>query len=143
MWGLALILIPKEKYKSLFWYGLIWGCLVGHIFGWIFGLGLHCYEYQQGGPFMPFHTNFWLNFAWVPAIIIYLYYLPSSNLPYVYPLYLLTFSLASAGLDEIFHEAKLLIYYHWNPFFRFIIAVLWFWGAKVHYKATKDTFQKL
>ena len=142
MWGLALFLIPKEKYKSLFWYGLIWGYLAGHIFAWIFGLWLHCYEYKLAEPFRPFYTNIWLNFAWIPTIMIYLFCLPTSNLWYIYPLYLITFSLASAGLDDIFHQAGLLKYYHWNSFIRFIISLIWFWGVKVHYKAIKDNIHK-
>ncbi len=142
MWGLALFLIPKEKYKPLFWYGLIWGYLAGSIFAWIFGQWLHCYEYKLVEPFRPFYTNIWLNFAWIPTIMIYLFYLPTSNLWYIYPLYLITFSLASAGLDDIFHQAGLLKYYHWNLFIRFIISLIWFWGVKVHYKATKDSIHK-
>ena len=142
MWGLALVLIPKEKFKPLFWYGLIWGYLAGHIFAWIFGVGLHCYEYKLIKPFRPFYANAWLNFAWIPAIMIYLFHLPTSNLWYVYPLYLVTFSLASASIDDIFHEAGLLKYYHWSSLIRFIITLTWFWGVKVHYNATKDTIQK-
>jgi hypothetical protein len=136
-WGLASVLIPKGKWKPLFWYGLVWGFLAGYIFIWIFGFGFHLFEYKLGEPFKSFGVCVWLTFAWIPAIMIYLYELPSSRVWYVYPMYLIVFALASASLDQVFHAAGLLKYDHWNPFFRFIIALLWFWWAKLHYTKMK------
>ena len=139
---LALVLVPKDQLKPLFWYGLVWGFLAGYIFAWIFGTGLKLFEYQFAEPFKVFGVCLWLSFAWIPAIMIYLYYLPSSELWYAFPLYLLIFALASASLDEVFHGSGLLKYHFWNPFFRFIVAVFWFWGAKVHYLATEESHPK-
>ena len=73
MWGLAVILVPREKWKLLFWYGMIWGFLAGYIFAWLLGLALHLYEYKLLGPFKVLGANIWLNFAWIPTIMIYIY----------------------------------------------------------------------
>ena len=107
---LALVLVPKDKFKTLFWHGLVWGFLASYLFAWIFGMELQLFEYQLAEPFKVFGVCLWLAFAWIPAIMIYLHYLPSSELWYAFPLYLLIFSLASASLDEVFHGAGLLKY---------------------------------
>jgi len=136
LFGLALALVPKDKFKPLFWYGLVWGFFAGYFFVWIFGTWLKLFEYQFAEPFKVFGVCLWLAFAWIPAIMVYLHFLPLSKLWYAFPLYLLIFALASASLDEVFHQAGLLKYDFWNPFVRFMVAVFWFWGAKIHYLAT-------
>lgn len=141
MWLFALVLIPKDKLKTLFWYGLVWGFLAGKLMGFVCGAWLNLYAYQLVEPFKFLGGSLWLSFAWIPAIMIYLYYLPMNELKYTFPLYLLAFALASAGIDEVFHAAGLLNYNFWNPFFRFIIAIFWFWGVKVHYNLTSKAFQ--
>jgi hypothetical protein len=140
-WILALALIPKEKMKPLFWYGLIWGFLAGCMFAWIFGIWLKLLDYNVAEPFKPFGVCIWLAFGWVPAIMIFLNHLPPKKLWYALPLYILIFALASASLEDVFHLAGLLKYRFWNPFFRFIVALIWFWGAQAHYNMTKEVFR--
>lgn len=135
---LLLVLVPKNQFKTLFWHGLVWGFFAGYVFAWIFGTGLNLLEYRFAEPFKTFGVCIWLSLAWTPAIMIYLYYLPSNRSKYAFPLYLSIFALASASLDDVFHGAGLLKYNFWNPFLRFTVAVFWFWGAAAHYLKTKE-----
>jgi hypothetical protein len=126
MWVFALVLIPRDRFKPLLFYGLVWGFLAGFLFAWIFKAGLHLMEFKLVEPFSVFGVNLWISFAWIPAIMVFLYHLPSSKRWYFFPVYLLIFALASASIDKLFHGMGLLKYNFWNPWFRFIVAILWF-----------------
>lgn len=133
MWIFILVLIPKDKLKGLFFYGLVWGFLAAYPFIWIFAEWLHLFEYFHAEPFKVFGVNLLLAGAWIPAIMLFLYYLPSDHSRYARPLYFLIFALASASIDGFFHSVGLLKYYFWSPWFRYIISLIWFWGAYKHF----------
>ncbi|TCL76406.1 hypothetical protein EDC14_1002165 [Hydrogenispora ethanolica] len=68
------------------------------------------------------------------ATMIYFYFLPKQKEWYVLPLYIAMFSFISAALDAVYHQMGLLVYFHWNPFLRFLAALGWFSLATVHYR---------
>ena len=76
MWIMALVLIPKDKYKTLLFYGLVWGLFCSYLFIWILASWLHLFEYLQAEPFKTLGINLWLGCAWIPAIMLFLFYLP-------------------------------------------------------------------
>lgn len=144
MFALAYLLIPREKFTNLFWYGLIWGFLFSIIYVLIFGNLFNLFRYQHTEPFTFLGSPLWLNFAWIFAVMLYLHYLPQETVWYLFPLYILSFSIASAALDMVFNKTGMLEYINWNPFYRFILMLIWFYGLKVHSKAlapkaTQDT----
>lgn len=132
MGGLALIVIPRKTIRHLFGFSLVWGYLGSLFFIIVFGGGLFkLFYWRFSEPFTFFQSPFLLNLAWVPAIMIYIYFLP--KIKHLHLLFLFSFALVSAGLDEMFHRMGLLEYIHWHPFWRFIIAVVWLLGATIHY----------
>ncbi len=144
MFSLAYLLIPREKFTNLFWFGLIWGFLFNIIFNLIFGSLFNLFRYQHTEAFSFLGSPLWINFAWIFAVMLYLYYLPQETKWYLFPLYIFTFSVASAALDLVFNQTGMLTYANWNPFYRFIFALIWFYGLTLHSKAlappkTQDT----
>ncbi len=130
---LAVILIPRDKFKDLFWVSLLWGYMFSILSAFL-GKQLGLFEWEHIFPFEFLGSVQWLDFAWIFAVMLFLYYIPESKGWYVYPSYLAIFSLASAAIDMIFHELGLLTYVNWNPFCRFGLALLWFYGATVHHR---------
>jgi hypothetical protein len=133
LFGLAIIFIPRDKFKDLFWVSLIWGymfSILSAFLGREFGL----FEWRRIFPFEFLGSVQWLDFAWIFAVMLFLYYIPESKGWYIYPSYLTIFSVASAAIDMIFHELDLLAYINWNPFCRFGLALFWFYGATVHHR---------
>ena len=110
MFILAYLLIPREKFTNLFWFGLIWGFLFSIIYVLIFGNLFNLFRYQHVEPFTFYGSPLWINFAWIFAIMLYLYFLPQQRIWYLFPLYIFTFSIASAALDTIFNKTGMLEY---------------------------------
>lgn len=129
---LTIIFVPKNKFKSLFWLSLIWGFLFSIFFVFVFGGLLNLLQWRHAEPFSFYGAPVWLNVAWLLAIMIYLYFLPTQKEWYYFASYLLGFAFASAILDKIFNQIGLLDYIHWNPFYRFLVALFWFYGAACH-----------
>ena len=129
---LTMVFVPKEKIKSFFWLSLLWGFLGSMIIGTIFGGIFKLFKWEYAMPFLVYGHPTWINLAWLLAFIIYLYYLPTQKEWYYLAIYLVCFATASAILDLIFNQIGILHYRHWNPFYRFIVALLWFYGAACH-----------
>ncbi len=123
------ILIPREAIRKLFALSLIWGYLGSLIFVVVFTRLLNLFQWEEtafsfaGSPFI-------LNLAWAPALLIYFYFLPKQK--HLFWLYLVTFSLVSAGIDVIFNQLGTLQYIFWGPLGRAIVAIIWFLGATFH-----------
>jgi hypothetical protein len=133
---LTVILVPKEQYRPLFWPSLVWGFGVSFLAAIFFGRDvLNLAIYVKDEPFTFLHSPLLLNFAWFETMMLYLNYLPTRKVWYVFPVYVIIFALASTGLQEVFHNAGLLIYKHWNNIFRFLVSLVWFYGAARHYRA--------
>lgn len=130
---LVALFIPKEESKKLFWISFLWGYLGSKIFVIVFGGLLRLFKWKQAMPFEFLGAPHWLVLGWGLAMMLYFYFLPKSKEWYAFPVYLIIFSLTSAALDSIFHNAGLLEYIHWNSFCRFIVALVWFYGAARHY----------
>ncbi len=135
---LTIIFVPKDKIKTLFWLSFIWGFLGSIFYVFIFSELFYLLKWQHAYPFSFYGTPVWLNVAWLLSIMLYLYFLPIQKEWYYFASYLFGFSLASAILDKIFNQIGLLQYIHWNPFFRFIIALGWFYGAAYHHNCLKE-----
>ncbi|HEY8464058.1 MAG TPA: hypothetical protein VIM29_08595 [Bacillota bacterium] len=132
----ALSLIPRKTIRKLFGYSLVWGYLGSIVFIKIFDHGLlNFFHWVEADPLVFIESPFLINLAWVPAIMIYLYFIPKPR--HLFYLYFLSVCLVSAGLDEIFHQLGLLRYIFWNPFARFIVAVIWLYGATWHAEKIK------
>lgn len=136
---LAIIFIPRDKFKNLFWVCLVWGYIFSILASFL-GSNLNLFRWEHIFPFEFLASVQWLDFAWIFAVMLFLYYIPESKGWYVYPTYLCIFSIASAAIDMIFHELGLLKYLNWNPFWRFVLALIWFYGATIHhrYQVKKD-----
>lgn len=134
---LTIIFIPKHKFKALFWISFIWGFLFSIFFVFIFSGMLNLLKWQHTMPFAFYGSPVWLNVAWLLSIMLYLYFLPAQKEWYFFTSYLLGFAFASAVLDTIFNQIGLLEYIHWNPFYRFIVALFWFYGAAYHHNYLK------
>ncbi len=132
MMFLAIVFVPREKFKSFFWIGLLWG-YVFSILASFLGNNLNLFRWEHIQPFGFLTSVQWLDLAWIFAVILFLYYIPEDPGWYVYPVYLIIFSIASAALDMVFHELGLLTYVNWSPIWRFILAFIWFYGATLHY----------
>ncbi len=130
---LVVLFIPKAEIKQLFWISFLWGYVGSKAFAFIIGQALNLYKWKHAMPFEFLGAPHWLVLGWGLALMLYFYFLPESNDWYVFPTYLLIFAMASTALDKIFHNAGLLEYIHWNPLCRFILSLLWFYGAARHY----------
>ena len=135
---LTLVFVPRNQFKSLFWLGLIWGFLGSMIVGTIFGQIFKMFRWEYAMPFLFFGHPTWINLAWLLAIILYLYYLPTQKEWYFLAVYVIGFAVASATLDTIFHQIGLFHYLHWSPFYRFLVALAWFYGAACHHNYLRE-----
>jgi hypothetical protein len=125
-----VVLIPREGIKKLFGLSFVWGYLGSIVFVMVFSGLLNLFKWQETA-FSFMGSPFILNLAWAPAILIYLYFLPKTK--HLFWLYLVTFSLVSAGIDVIFYQLETLQYISWGPLARFIVAIVWFLGATLHF----------
>lgn len=131
---LVVLFIPKAEFKKLFWLSFLWGYLGSKVFVFILSELFKLFIWKKAMPFVFLGVPHWLVLGWALSMMLYLYFLPKSKEWYAFPAYLFCFSLASAALDQIFHNTGLLEYIHWNPFCRFLVALPWFYGASRHYR---------
>lgn len=136
---LVVLFLTKKEIKELFWYGLIWGFLGSLIFIFLCSGVFHLFEFKRIYPFLYLGVSpVWNNLAWVPTIMIYIHFLPSKKERYFFPLYLFTFAILSTLIDDIYQHLGMMKYIHWNLFYRFIIALVWFYGVTWHYNKVKS-----
>ncbi|HEX3046433.1 MAG TPA: hypothetical protein VHY08_16875 [Bacillota bacterium] len=135
---LTIIFVPRNKFKSLFWLSLLWGFLGSMVVGMIFGGIFKMFRWEYAMPFMFLGHPTWINLAWFLAMILYFYYLPTQKAWYFLALYVIVFAVASTNLDVIFQQIGMLHYLHWRPFYRFLVAIVWFYGAAYHYQYLKN-----
>lgn len=131
---LLLTFVPKEKYKELFWFGLIWGYLGSTVLVFFFSTVFKLFHYERVMPTITFGGPLWLTFAWIPTIMLYLHYLPTRKEWYVFPLYLVAFSVAGTEVERIFNRCGYLVYSHWSPVYRFFLSLVWFYLVALHYR---------
>ncbi|MGE5551217.1 MAG: hypothetical protein ACM3ZC_11930 [Bacteroidota bacterium] len=126
--AIALATIPRHGIKRLFLESLSWGFLLSFIFvASMTGLGF--FRYRYAGPFTALGSPIWLNLAWSPTIMAYLYFKPEMKQTIRFLLYLLSFGLLSAFLDTVLNKLGLLLYYRWSPVARFFVSLAWFYAA--------------
>jgi len=134
---LLVIFLNRKEIKSLFWFGIIWGTILTTIIIFILSNIFHLLTYQHVYPFTIFNLPLFLDLAWAPAIIIFIHFLPDKKVGYAYYTYIVFFALLNGANDEVFHQIGLLKYIHWNPFFRFLISLPYFYWLAVHYQSLK------
>ena len=134
LFGLVLSFIPKEEVRRLFWLSFLWGYLESKVSVFILTKLLKFYRYRYAMPFQFLGTPHWLVLGWTFTLMIYFYFLPKTKQWYAFPLYLFAFAMTSTALDKIMNQIGLLEYIHWNPFYRFILAMLLFYLAARHYR---------
>jgi hypothetical protein len=141
----AIIFLDRKTFKSLFWFGLIWGSGLTTILLFIFDNLLNLVKYQHAYPFTFFNSPMLFNFGWTPAIMMFIHFLPNKKIGYAFYVYTLTFCLINAVNDEVFHQIGLLEYIHWSAFTRFIISLPYFYFMAVHYLnlKTKGVFEEV
>ena len=132
MFILLIVFVPKEKFKSYFWLALIWGCLGSIFVGTIFGDILKLFRWEYAMPFLFYGHPIWINLAWLLEFVFFLHYLPTQKEWYYGATYIIGFAIVSAFLDKIFNQIGMLHYNHWNPWYRFFVALAWFYGAAYH-----------
>jgi len=142
MLGLVVLFVPRKRFAELFWLGLVWGFFANIIFVLVFSELLGLFKWQHVYPFRFLGQSIWTIFSWILTQIFYLNFIPEGDKWYRFPAYLLGFSVASAALDKVFYQLGLLNYIHWNPFFRFLVALVWFYGAYLHYKYLYHSVKK-
>lgn len=132
---MVVLFVPKEKYQPLFWVSLFWGFFVCHLFILIFGAAFNLFRWIHAEPFVFLHDPLFIKLAWLLAMMLYFYFLPQNKEKYVLSLYIFMFSFISAALDRVFNQVGILTYIHWNPFYRFLGALIWFYLATIHYRS--------
>lgn len=142
---LMVIFLNRKEIKSLFWFGLIWGTGVTTLIIFIISNIFNLVKYQHVYPFTIFNLPLFFDLAWTPAILIFLHFLPQKKLGYAYHSYIIVFCLLNAVNDEVFHQIGLLKYIHWNPFYRLLISLPYFYWVAVHYTnlKSKGTFEAI
>ena len=136
--GLAIIVLDRKKFKSLFWFGLIWGSVLTTIIIFICDNLLNLVKYRHADPFTFFHLPVFFNFGWTPAIMMFLYFLPPKKPMYAFHIYILTFCIVNSINDELFHQIGLLEYIHWSALVRFLISLPYFYFVAFHYLNMKS-----
>ena len=131
---LTVVFVPREYYRQFFWPSMVWGFSLEIIFVSLSRL-LGMFRYVKSGPFVFMGTPIWIALAWLLSLMLFFYFLPNRRVWYVFPVYILMFSFGSAMLGTVFSNAGLLIYQNWTPFYRFLVAIPWWYGAAKHYKA--------
>ena len=140
---LLVVFVPRERYKELFWFGLVWGFLFSTAVTFLFSEVFHLFHYEKVKPFILFGAPLWLTFAWIPAVMLYLYFLPDGGEWYVFPLYLLGFAVAGMEIDGVLNQGGLLVYDRWAPFCRFILSLAWFSLVALHYRHCRVRGRKI
>ena len=83
----AVILIPKEKFKKFFIYGILFGALADTVIVAIFSKWLNVFNYKNMGLFNILGLySIWTPMTWTFMFAIYLYLLPVRRIflvPYV------------------------------------------------------------
>jgi hypothetical protein len=129
-----VVFLNRKEIQSLFWFGLIWGSGFTTLIIFLVDNVLNLVKYQHAYPFTIAKLPLFFDLAWTPAVIIYLHFLPRKKLGYAYHSYIITFCLFNAANDEVFHQIGLLKYVHWNPFYRFLISLPYFYWLATHYR---------
>lgn len=136
---LLVIFVPRERYKELFWFGLTWGFLLNSIMVFLISEVFNLFYYERVMPFIMFGAPLWLTFAWIPTIMLYLHFLPERDEWYMFPLYLIGFGVAGMEIDGVLNRGGLLLYNHWTPFYRFLLAIGLFYLVALHYRRWKKS----
>lgn len=126
-----IILVPRSDIKQLFAFCLIWGSVGSFLLIKIFSPGvLNLFRWEETA-FSFWSSPLVINLAWAPAFVLFLHFRPKPR--HLFALYLLTFSLVSTAIDRVFNQLGSLEYIMWNPIARFIVSLIWFSGAALHY----------
>ena len=133
MFMLMIIMVPREKIRKLFWFSLLWGPTVDVFLVWSFS-ALRFYQYQYIKPFDFFGIPIWNALAWIPAIVLFIYFLPERKEPYLIWLYIATYSMLGVFVGAFYTEFGLVKEIHFHYGLRFPVWYLWFWAVLWHHR---------
>lgn len=113
----ALILIPKEKYKKYFIYGLLFGGVGDTIMVTIMSKWLHLFNYKSMGVLNILNLySLWTPITWTFVFAVFFYLLP------VRKVFLVPYLLAFIGFSTIMGTAmsNLGLFEYTKPFYQYI-----------------------
>jgi hypothetical protein len=135
---LLLAFVPRPTIKKWFWFGMLWGSGMDIFLILLFKLS-HFYFYLNTKPFDFYGVPIWLTFAWIPAIIMFIHFLPQRKEPYIFYLYLSSFAMLGVLIGIFFTQISLIKEIHWHSLLRFPVQFLWLFGTHAHYQALKKS----
>jgi len=121
LWVVGLLAVPEQAFRRLVPFGVIAG----------FGLALAVN--LAGGPILGLWgfnrvtwpllgIPFWVLLAWVPAVILFVYYLPADSLARAG--WILLFPAVYTAVDYVFLRAGLRYFApDWNIFYSFLLSL--------------------
>ena len=122
----VVLLIPRRYIRTYFPAAILLGSGTSFFFNMVFGQLLKSLSYVGHGAFHVFGGPFWILFAWTPAIMLFLHFLPRRESTLLRWAYIAAWSVFSMSLDILLHQLGLLQYIHWGPWQRFLVAMVWF-----------------
>ncbi len=131
---LLVFFMDRREIKETLWFGLLWGPVVTFTIFNSLGVIFHLYRYLHAAPFIFWGYPFWTGLAWASAVMLFIHFWPNRPEWYYSLIYIASFAMLSAAIDEVFQKLNLLQYIHWNWFFRFIISFIWFFSASIHWR---------
>ncbi len=132
--GLALIsfvVIDRERYRGLFFYGLVGGFLASSVFiGVMTAVG--GFHYENFGSMHFFRIPIFITLAWIPAIMLFLHFMPGVG-PVYYWLYLLSWVLLSSMIQRGLEYKGLMIRGWFNEGIRAVFSLVWYYVVSQWY----------
>ena len=124
--GAAIALIPKEKYKRFFIYGLLFGGLGDSIIVPLLSKIFPLYQYKNMGVFNILGLySIWTPITWTFVFAIFLYLLPIRKV-FLVP-YIITFVGFNVAMGMVMHSLGLFEYK--KPLYQYLDLIsfsLWF-----------------
>jgi hypothetical protein len=121
VWVVTLLAVPQESFRRLVPFGILagfgLGLLINILAFSIFGL------YGFGQVVWPIlGIPFWAVFTWIPAVILFVYYLPENSLPRLG--WLLLFPAVFTAIEYFFLQTGLRFHSpEWNLFYAFLLSL--------------------
>lgn len=128
-----IVFVPRPFIKKTFWFSLLWGTAVDVLLVLLFQ-AIPLYRYQYTKPFDFLGAPMWNSLAWVPAIIMFLYFLPEQKERYVIPFYIGLYSMVGVFVGAYYTQYGLVKEIHFHYLLRFPVWYLWFSAALWHYR---------
>lgn len=121
VWVIGLLAVPQESFRRLVPFGLVAGFGLAFLIN-LFGTSIfQLWSYGRlSWPILG--TPFWVLLAWIPAVVLFVHFLPEESLPRL--AWLLLFPAAYTLIEFLFIRAGLRFYSHsWNLAYAFLLSL--------------------